>query len=252
MPARERLDRRTLAGPRRHAPDLGLHRDRDLWCATGSPDLLRRGGSRRPRAWPWAGATASLASRGGTPAAGREQRWGFAGRREKQEAGLTPDRAGWPGHADGAPHIWPVIKKGGLSARTKAPYPAEQSRPFPVKQRSHTPKKTNPDSQKRRALPPPAGEDHVPPSRGELYPAEWRRAKPGRRQAPYPCMRGGPDLRQPGKDHTPPRKVASRPQWVGGHLRLPRSGLRRWPVQPTPLAGIKESGRAGSPPSCRP
>jgi len=44
-----------LAGPRRHAPDLGLHRDRDHWCATGSPGLLRRGGSRRPRAWPRAG-----------------------------------------------------------------------------------------------------------------------------------------------------------------------------------------------------
>ena len=198
-------------------------------------------------------ATASIASRGGTPAARREQRWGIAGRREKQEAGLTPDRAGWPGHADGAPHIWPVIKKGGL-------YPQEQKRrtppsragPFPRQAEELYAEETNPDSQKRRALPPPAGEHHVPPSRGELYPAEWRRAKPGRRQTPYPRMRGGPDLRQAGKEHTPARKVASRPQWAGDHLRLPRSGLRRWPVQPTPLAGIKESGRAGSPPSCRP
>jgi hypothetical protein len=69
-------------------------------------------------------AMASIASRGGTSAARREQRWGLVGRREKQEAGLTPDRAGWPGHADGAPHIWPVIKKGGL-------YPQEQKRRTP-------------------------------------------------------------------------------------------------------------------------
>jgi hypothetical protein len=187
MPARERLDRRTLAGPRRHAPDLGLHRDRDLWCATGSPDLLRRGGSRRPRAWPWAGATASLASRGGTPAAGREQRWGFAGRREKQEAGLTPDRAGWPGHADGAPHIWPVIKKGGLSARTKAPYPAEQSRTFPPSSRGAIRRRKQTQTRRRggryprqqvRIMSRQAGESYTPPSGGGLNQEEDKRHIP--------------------------------------------------------------------------
>ena len=44
----------------------------------------------------------------------------------------------------------------------------------------------------------------------------------------------------------PKKKVASRAQWAGGHLRLPRS------VRPAQQAGLKESGRTASPPSCRP
>jgi len=43
------------AGPRRRVPDLGPHRDRDHWCAPGSPRLPRRGSSCQRRAWPGAG-----------------------------------------------------------------------------------------------------------------------------------------------------------------------------------------------------
>ena len=57
------------------------------------------------------------------PTPRRGQRWGFAGRREKQEAGLTPDRAGWAGQADGAPHIWPVIKREGCIRKNKGALP---------------------------------------------------------------------------------------------------------------------------------
>src|SRR5690348_12033850 len=252
MPARERLDRRAGWAT---APRSGP------WPAPGPGPLVRYRLSGSPpagRFWP----AASLAP-GGWP------------RHRSRPAAAPPPRGA---SSDGGSRAAARSRKpasrltgpGGLATQTehlisgrssrKEASPQEQKRrtppgtagPFPRQAEEPYAKKTNPDSQKRRALPPPAGEHHVPPSRGELYPAEWRRAKPGRRQTPYPRMRGGPDLRQAGKEHTPARKVASRPQWAGDHLRLPRSGLRRWPVQPTPLAGIKESGRAGSPPSCRP
>jgi hypothetical protein len=54
MPAPERFDPHT-AGRRRQVPDLGPHRDRDHWCATGSPGLPHRGSSCQQRAWPRAG-----------------------------------------------------------------------------------------------------------------------------------------------------------------------------------------------------
>jgi len=133
-------------------------------------------------------AAASIAPHGGTPAARREQRQGFAGRREKQEAGLTPDRAGWAGQADGAPHIWPVTKRGGL-------YPQEQRHPTPV-----------------------AEKDLSPPSRGGPY-AEEDKARSRRRggrcpsqqvrtmprqamEGLYPVSRGG-RYQEEDKHHTP-------------------------------------------------
>jgi hypothetical protein len=89
-------------------------------------------------------AAAPIVPRGDTLAARHRQRRGFAGHREKQEAGLAPDRSGPAPHAGRAPHlpsrasgrprrtehlIWPAIKRGGgHSHRTKKWPPAHCGR----------------------------------------------------------------------------------------------------------------------------
>jgi len=175
-----------LAGPRRHAPDLGLP------GTTGALPALRvsSGGAVLDGRDPGPGrvATASIAYRGGTTAARREQRWGFAGRREKQEAGLTPDRAGWPGQADGAPHIWPVIKKGGLYPQEqKRRTPAGQSRTFPPSSRGAIPRSRQTQTRRRggryprqhvRIMSRQAEESYTPPSGGGLNQEEDKRHTP--------------------------------------------------------------------------
>lgn len=85
-------------------------------------------------------AVAPDAPRGGTPAARHEQRPGFAGRREKQEAGLTPDRAGRAGKQTEHPIS-------GRPSREEGYTPQEQERPTPAKAEEDLP----PPS--RRAIP---------------------------------------------------------------------------------------------------
>jgi len=155
-----------LAGPRRHAPDLGPHRDQDHWCATGSPGLLRRGLSCRQRAWPRAD------GRGIARAPRRHPR-----RAARAATGLR-----------GPPHIWPVTKRGGL-------YPQEQRHPTPVAEKDLSPPSRGG---------PYAEEDKARcRRRGGRCPSQQVRTMP--RQAMeglYPVSRGG-RYQEEDKHHTP-------------------------------------------------
>jgi hypothetical protein len=213
MPARERLDPR--AG-RATAPHTGP------WPASGPGTLVRYRLSRSPR-------RAVLASRepgpgaGGCgtervprrhPAARHEPRWGFAGRHEKQEAGLTRDRVR-RGRASrrSTPYL------AGHKERRAIPRKNKNALPSAKRRRATADKKTRAiHLPKRGPYPRLAGEDHSPPRKSGLPPivggrplasAPVRPSPPAginRRRLPVsknPDELGLPRLAVPDKDVTP-------------------------------------------------
>ena len=229
MPARERLDRRAGRptaprsgpwptpgpGPRvRHRLSRSPPAGRFLPAASLAPGRWPRHRSRSAVASPPRSASSDRASRAaarsrkpasrliepGGPAKQTEQL--ISGRSQREEGSIRKNKSALPPIAE--KDLSPP-NRGGPSAEEDTVRPAEEE-----------------------GAAQPADEDHVPPGKGGVIPRQQRRAIQGRRQAPYPAQGEGL-TRQAGEDH-PRQKVASRPLWAGGHLRLPRSGLRRWPV----------------------